>query len=130
LSLYLTNEALHHEGIRGNGCLDPRFLDLGTRWRSVVNLCSGIFTHGEMAPGTYYVGGWVGLRAGLDDLEKRKYLTLPGLELRSLGRPARSQSLYLLGYPGSVLNVVSCFIVIIILTGVCKPLFRKMYYIE
>jgi hypothetical protein len=26
-------------------------------------------------------------RAGLDDLEKRKFLTLPGLELRPLGRP-------------------------------------------
>jgi hypothetical protein len=32
----------------------------------------------------------VDLRAGLDDLEKRKYLTLPGLELRPLGRPAHS----------------------------------------
>jgi hypothetical protein len=27
-------------------------------------------------------------RAGLDDVEKRKFLTLPGLELRPLGRPA------------------------------------------
>jgi hypothetical protein len=35
-----------------------------------------------------------GPRAGLDDLEKRKVLTLPGLELQPLGRPARSQSLY------------------------------------
>jgi hypothetical protein len=35
----------------------------------------------------------VDLRAGLDDLERRKFLTLPVLELRSLGRPARSQSL-------------------------------------
>jgi hypothetical protein len=32
----------------------------------------------------------VDLRAGLDDLEKIKFLTLPGLELRRLGRPARS----------------------------------------
>jgi hypothetical protein len=32
-------------------------------------------------------------RAGLDDMEKRKFLTLLGLELRPLGRPARSQSL-------------------------------------
>jgi hypothetical protein len=30
-------------------------------------------------------------RVGLDDVEKRKFLTLPGLELRSLGRPALSQ---------------------------------------
>jgi hypothetical protein len=28
-------------------------------------------------------------RAGLDDVEKRKFLSLPGLELQSLGRPAR-----------------------------------------
>jgi hypothetical protein len=30
-------------------------------------------------PGTHSIGGWVGLRAGLDDLEK--FLTLPRLEL-------------------------------------------------
>jgi hypothetical protein len=29
----------------------------------------------------------------------RKLFTLPGLELRPLGRPARSQSLYRLRYP-------------------------------
>jgi hypothetical protein len=40
----------------------------------------------------------VGPRAGLDDVEKRNFLTLPGLELRPLGRPARSQSLYRLRY--------------------------------
>jgi hypothetical protein len=34
-------------------------------------------------------------------LEKRKFLALPGLELRSLGRPVHSQSLYRLRYPGS-----------------------------
>jgi hypothetical protein len=36
----------------------------------------------------------VGPRAGLDDVEKRKFLILPGLELRPLGCPARNQSLY------------------------------------
>jgi hypothetical protein len=41
-------------------------------------------------------------RAGLDDVQKRKFLTLPGLELRPLGRPTRSQSLYGLRYPGSL----------------------------
>jgi hypothetical protein len=44
----------------------------------------------ELAPGTHWIGRWVGPRAGLDEVEKRKFLTLPGLELRSLGRPARS----------------------------------------
>jgi hypothetical protein len=37
------------------------------------------------------MGGWVGPRTGLDDVEKRKFLTLSGLELRPLCRPARSQ---------------------------------------
>jgi hypothetical protein len=39
--------------------------------------------------------------AGLDDVEKRKLFTLPGFELRSFRRPARSQSLYRLHCPGS-----------------------------
>jgi hypothetical protein len=39
---------------------------------------------GEKPPGTHWIGGWVDLRAGLDDLEKRKFFTLPGLELRPL----------------------------------------------
>jgi hypothetical protein len=30
----------------------------------------GRFTPGERTPGTHWVGGWVGPRAGLDDLEK------------------------------------------------------------
>jgi hypothetical protein len=36
----------------------------------------------------------MGTRAGLDKVEKRKFLTLPELELRPLGRPAGNQSLY------------------------------------
>jgi hypothetical protein len=32
MSLCLTNKALRHEGVWGNGCIDPRFLDLGTGW--------------------------------------------------------------------------------------------------
>jgi hypothetical protein len=62
----------------------------------------GRFTPGERAPGTHWIGGWVCLRTGLDDVEKRKFLTLPGLELRPLCRPACSQSLYRLRYPGSL----------------------------
>jgi hypothetical protein len=59
------------------------------------------FTTGERAPGTHWIGGWVGSRAGLDDMEKIKFLVPPGLELRPLGSPACSQSLYRLRYPGS-----------------------------
>jgi hypothetical protein len=39
----------------------------------------------------------VDLRAGLDETEQLKFLTPPGLEIQSLGRPAR----YRLRYPGS-----------------------------
>jgi hypothetical protein len=52
------------------------------------------FTTGERAHGTHWIGGWVDPRASLDDVEKRTFLTLLRLELRTLGRPARSQSLY------------------------------------
>jgi hypothetical protein len=61
----------------------------------------GHFTPWERAPGTHCIGGWVDPRVGLDDVEKRKFLILAGLELRPLGRQARSQSLYRLRYPGS-----------------------------
>jgi hypothetical protein len=64
----------------------------------------GRFTPGERAPGTHWIEGWVGPKAGLDEVEKRKFLTLPGLELRPLDRPARSQSLYRLRYPRSNIN--------------------------
>jgi hypothetical protein len=63
--------------------------------------CPCRFTPGERAPCTHWIGRWVGPRASLDDVEKRKFLTLPGLELRALGHPARNQSLYRLRYPGS-----------------------------
>jgi hypothetical protein len=69
----------------------------GGEWSTWRPWC---FTPGETAPGVHWLGGWVVPKVGLDDVEKRKFLTLPGLELRSLGRLASSQSLYLLRYPG------------------------------
>jgi hypothetical protein len=59
---------------------------------------------GRLTPSTHWIGGWVGPRAH-QDVEKRKFFTLPGLELRPLGCPARSQSLYQLHYPGSKLSI-------------------------
>jgi hypothetical protein len=67
--------------------------------------CPGRFTPGEKAPDTHWTGGWVDPRPGLDDVEMRKFLTLPGLELQLLGRPARSQSIYRQRYPGSFINM-------------------------
>jgi hypothetical protein len=54
-----------------------------------------------MVSGTRWTGSWVGPTASLYDVEKRKLLPLPGLELRPLGRPVSSQSLDRLRYPGS-----------------------------
>jgi hypothetical protein len=36
----------------------------------------------EKAHGAHGIGGWVGPRAGLNAAEKRKILTLPGIEPR------------------------------------------------
>jgi hypothetical protein len=46
------------------------------------------FTPGEKAPGTYWIVGWVGPVVGLDDIEKWKFLILPGLEPRPHSLPA------------------------------------------
>jgi hypothetical protein len=74
----------------------------GGEW-SVSRPCR--FTPGERAPSTHWIGGWVDPRAGLDHLQKRTFLTLPGLELGALGRPARSKSLYRLSYPGFLSSI-------------------------
>jgi hypothetical protein len=51
----------------------------------------GRFTSRERVADTHRIGGfWVGPRAGPDDVEKRKFLALPGLELWRLGRQGRS----------------------------------------
>jgi hypothetical protein len=64
----------------------------------------GRYTPGERAPGPHWIGGWVDPRVGPNDTEKWKFFTPPGLELRHLGRPASSQSLYRLRYPGSLIK--------------------------
>jgi hypothetical protein len=41
----------------------------GGEWSAARSSC---FTPGEGTPGTRWIGGWVGLRAGLDTVEERK----------------------------------------------------------
>jgi hypothetical protein len=60
---------------------------VGGEWS---NSRPGRYIPGERAPGTHWIGGWLDFKASLDDLEKRKFLTLTGLELWTLGRPGRS----------------------------------------
>jgi hypothetical protein len=62
---------------------------------------TGRFTPVERALGTLWIGGWVDPRAMWTTWRREKFLTLPGIEFRPLGCPARSQSLYRLRYPGS-----------------------------
>jgi ribosome modulation factor len=46
---------------------------IGGKW-SASRLCP--FTPEKRAPGTYWIGGWVDPRTGLDDVEKRKFLKI------------------------------------------------------
>ena len=59
-------------------------------YSSTLSLTSGLYT------GTHCIGGWVGLRAGLDRCGKSR-----PTGIRSPDRPARSESLQRLSYPGS-----------------------------
>jgi hypothetical protein len=81
----------------GSGYADPYFLS----WKWVVSFKPRPLYPQERTTCTHWIGGWVDPRASLDDVEKRKFLILSGLELRFLSRPAHSQSLYRLRYPGS-----------------------------
>jgi hypothetical protein len=62
----------------------------------------GRFTPRERAPGAHWIWGLVGHGTGLDEVEK--ILSLPGLELRPLGRLANTQSLYRVRYRGQLLS--------------------------
>jgi hypothetical protein len=53
---------------------------VGGEWSASRPCC---FTPVEKAPGTHWTGGWMGLRADLDDVN-RIFLTLSGAELRPL----------------------------------------------
>jgi hypothetical protein len=58
--------------VLGSGVIAPRILDLGTRWRCVVSFTPRqLYSQGKI-PGTHWIGGWVGPRAVLDTVVKRK----------------------------------------------------------
>jgi hypothetical protein len=63
----------------------------------------------------------VGPRAGLDAEDRGKILSaLPRIEPRSPGRPARSQTLYCLSYPGSYTASVLIYNRILIVSSLIK----------
>jgi hypothetical protein len=55
--------------------------------------------------GTHSIGGWMSPRAGLDEVEKRKYLTLPGLKIRPLGSSTGKKRKSLI----RIVNQICCF---------------------
>jgi hypothetical protein len=62
--------------VRGRGYIDRLCLDLSTDGGGWSDSRPFRFTLGERAPCTHWIGGCVGPRAGLNDVEKRKLLTL------------------------------------------------------
>jgi hypothetical protein len=85
----------------GSGYKNPyAFLTSVIFWGEWSASHPGRFTSEERDLGTYWIGGWVGPRVGLEE-KKRKFLILPELERRPFDHPARSQSLYRPRYPVS-----------------------------
>jgi hypothetical protein len=79
----------------------PRhYLEMSSQFHAAAG-----FTHEDGALDSLWIRGWVDSRTGLDDVEGRKFLTITGFELRPLGSPARSQSLYRIRSSGSLLHV-------------------------
>jgi hypothetical protein len=71
LSLFLTK--LHAmKTYWGSGGIALRILDLATRWRWMVSFTPRPLYPRERAPGTHWIRGWVGLRAGLNAMVCRK----------------------------------------------------------
>jgi hypothetical protein len=60
----------------------------------------GRFTPKERAPGTHWIGGWVGLRAGLDAVVRRE-IPSPYQESNP-HHPARSPVVYHWAFPPAV----------------------------
>jgi hypothetical protein len=88
------------------GGISPIILDLGTRWGWVVSITLlPRFSPGERTHCTHCTGGWVGPRAGLDtEARGKSFAPLLGIEPRSPGNPALSQTLYWLSYPAHHIN--------------------------
>jgi hypothetical protein len=81
------------------------------------------------ALGIHGIGGWVGPGAGQDDMKKRKFLALSGLEIRPLSRPARSQSLYRLRYRDSLYTRTYTHAHTYICVHVCIYIYTQNYFI-
>jgi len=67
-----------------NGDIVPLILKLGTKWRRVVSFMPWLLTLEERAPSAHSTKGWVGPRANLDTVGKKKnFLPQQGIRFLS-----------------------------------------------
>jgi hypothetical protein len=65
-------QAPRHEEVRGSASIAPPFLISPLIEGDWSASHPGRFTPGEKASGTHFIGGWVGPRTGLYDVENEK----------------------------------------------------------
>jgi hypothetical protein len=90
----------------GSGCIAPRILELVTKWRLVVSFTlRPLYLQGK-SPWYHWVGGWVGPRAILATVVKRKILS----PFRASNPRSFSPwpSAIPLSYPGSLSCIIIC----------------------
>ena len=68
---------------RGKRSTAPLILNLGTRWKYVVNFTIQPLYPPGISHRSHWMGGWVGLTAGLSDLEKKRKISCPCLYSKS-----------------------------------------------
>jgi hypothetical protein len=79
--------APRHEGVLGSGGIAPRILDSGTRWRWVVSFTPRPLCTQGKCPWYPLDWRWVGPRAGLDTVVKRKFPAPAGTRTPQLSNP-------------------------------------------
>jgi len=84
---------------RGSGSIAPRILWPLHWWRWVVSFTPRPLYPRRTAPDTHWIGGWVGTRAGLDTVVKRKIPAPSGIWTPDL-------ILCLFGYPNGVRQTI------------------------
>jgi hypothetical protein len=80
--------------VLGDGYIDPRCLTsalVGGKWSASRSF---LLTPGERIRDTHWIEGLVGCRFGLKYMEKLRFFSIPGFEVRPLTRPARCHSYY------------------------------------
>jgi len=67
----------------GSGCIVPHILTLAPDGAECSASCPTHFTHRLRAPGTHWIGGWMGSRVGMDVVAKCSLTVLMGVETQS-----------------------------------------------